>query len=81
MRHWILVLAALCVAANAKAQNTGRVTGTVTAAEDGRPLGGASVNLLGTNRNTFTNGLAVTSDPGWIWFHGTMHISTVTAPR
>jgi TonB-linked SusC/RagA family outer membrane protein len=59
MRHWILVLAALCVAANAKAQNTGRVTGTVTAAEDGRPLGGASVNLLGTNRNTFTNGLGV----------------------
>ena len=59
MRHWILVLAALCVAGNAKAQNTGRITGTVTAAEDGRPLGGASVNILGTNRNTFTNGLGV----------------------
>ena len=59
MRHWILVLAALCVAANAKAQNTGRITGTVTAAEDGRPLGGASVNILGTNRNAFTNGLGV----------------------
>jgi TonB-linked SusC/RagA family outer membrane protein len=56
MRHWILVLAALCVAGIAKAQNTGRVTGTVTAAEDGRPIAGASVNLLGTNRTAFTNG-------------------------
>jgi len=59
MKKWILVLAALCVGGIAKAQNTGRITGTVTAAEDGRPLGGASVNILGTNRNTFTNGLGV----------------------
>jgi len=55
MKHWILVLAALSVAANARAQNVGSVTGTVTAAEDGRPLGGATVNILGTNRSTFTN--------------------------
>ncbi len=59
MRHWILVLAALCVTANAKAQNTGRITGTVTAAEDGRPIAGASVNILGTNRTVFTNNLGV----------------------
>jgi len=56
MRHWIPVLAVLCVAANAKAQNTGRITGTVTAAEDGRPIAGASVSVLGTNRTVFTNG-------------------------
>ena len=59
MRHWILVLAALCVGGVAKAQNTGRITGTVSAAEDGRPLAGASINVLGTNRNTFTNALGV----------------------
>jgi len=59
MKKWILVLATLCVGGIAKAQNIGRITGTVTAAEDGRPLGGASVNILGTNRNTFTNGLGV----------------------
>jgi len=59
MKKWILVLAALCVGGIAKAQNTGRITGTVTAAEDGRPLGGASVNILGTNRNAFTNSLGV----------------------
>jgi TonB-linked SusC/RagA family outer membrane protein len=55
MRHLILVLAALCVGANAKAQNTGRVSGTVTAAEDGHPLAGARVGVLGTNRTGFTN--------------------------
>ena len=32
------------------------------------------------NWKTLTNGLAVTSDPGWIWFHGTMLISTTIAP-
>jgi TonB-linked SusC/RagA family outer membrane protein len=59
MKKWLLVLAALCMGGIAKAQNTGRITGTVTAAEDGRPLGGASVNILGTNRNTFTNAQGV----------------------
>jgi TonB-linked SusC/RagA family outer membrane protein len=54
MRHLILVLAALSVGVTAKAQNTGRVTGTVTAAEDGHPLAGASVGVLGTNRTGFT---------------------------
>jgi len=59
MRHLILVLAALCVGANAKAQNTGRVTGTVTAAEDGHALAGASVGVVGTNRTAFTNASGV----------------------
>jgi TonB-linked SusC/RagA family outer membrane protein len=59
MRHLILVLAALSVGVNAKAQNTGRVTGTVTAAEDGHPLAGASVGILGTNRTGFTNAQGV----------------------
>ena len=55
MKHWVLVLAALCAGANAHAQTTGRITGTVTAAEDGRPLARASLNVLGTNRTVFTN--------------------------
>ena len=59
MKHWILVLAALSVATNARAQNVGRLTGTVTAAEDGRPLAGANVAVIGTNRSTFTNASGV----------------------
>ena len=55
MKQWILVLAALCVGANAGAQNVGRLTGTVTAAEDGRALAGTLVSVLGTNRRAFTN--------------------------
>ena len=55
MRHWLLVLAALSVGVNARAQNTGQVTGKVTAAEDGRPLAGASVGVVGTFRTGFTN--------------------------
>ena len=59
MRQWILVLAALSVGANASAQNVGRLTGTVTAAEDGRALAGASVAVIGTNRTVFTNASGV----------------------
>jgi TonB-linked SusC/RagA family outer membrane protein len=59
MKHWILVLAALCVGANARAQNTGRVTGTVTAAEDGHWLVGAHVTIVGTNRYAYTNAQGV----------------------
>ncbi len=59
MRHWILVLGALCVGAAAQAQNIGRITGTVTGAEDGRPLAGASVAVVGTNRTAFTNSSGV----------------------
>ncbi|HXY19230.1 MAG TPA: SusC/RagA family TonB-linked outer membrane protein [Gemmatimonadales bacterium] len=59
MKHWILVLAALSVGANARAQNTGRLTGTVTAAEDGRALNGAVVSIVGTNRTAFTNASGV----------------------
>lgn len=55
MRHWLLVLAALSVGVNARAQNTGQVTGKVTAAEDGHPLAGASVGVVGTFRTGFTN--------------------------
>jgi TonB-linked SusC/RagA family outer membrane protein len=55
MRHWILGLAALCVGATAQAQNVGRITGTVTAADDGRPLSGANITVMGTVRTAFTN--------------------------
>jgi len=46
----MLSLAALCLAANARAQDTGRITGTVTSADDGRPIAGATVQIVGTVR-------------------------------
>ncbi len=59
MKHWMLVLAALCVGSNAAAQNTGRISGTVTDSADGRPLAGANVQVIGTNRSAFTNAQGV----------------------
>ena len=49
MRHLILVLAALCVGANARAQNTGQITGTVTA-EGGLPVAQAQLSVIGADR-------------------------------
>jgi len=46
----MLSLAALCLAVNARAQDTGRITGTVTSANDGRPIAGATVQIVGTVR-------------------------------
>ena len=45
MKHWILVLAALCAAGNAHAQTTGRIVGRVTA-EGGLPVPQAQVAVL-----------------------------------
>ncbi len=54
MRRWNLVLATLCVGASVvQAQTTGRITGTVTA-EDGRPIAGANVTIVGSNRLSLT---------------------------
>jgi TonB-linked SusC/RagA family outer membrane protein len=50
-------LALLCVAATAEAQHAGRIVGTVTAAEDGRPLAGASVTVQGTDQIAVTDSL------------------------
>jgi TonB-linked SusC/RagA family outer membrane protein len=58
MKHWILALAALCVGATAQAQNTGRVTGKVTA-EGGLPVAQAQVTALGINRTAVTDSSGV----------------------
>ena len=50
MKHWTLILATLCIGATSQVLAQGRVTGTVRAAEDGRPLAGANVSVLGYNR-------------------------------
>jgi TonB-dependent SusC/RagA subfamily outer membrane receptor len=50
-------LVLLCVAATAQAQQVGRITGTVTAAGDGRPLAGASVTVQRTDRTAVTDSL------------------------
>ena len=55
MRRRILIVAALCIAASARAQNTGQITGTVTSAEDGRPLAGANITVVGTVRAAITD--------------------------
>src|SRR5437899_7191355 len=55
MRCGILVLAAVGVALSTEAQAQGRITGTVTAAQDGRPIAGATVMVVGTNRTGATD--------------------------
>ena len=54
MRCGILVLAAVGVALSTEARAQGRITGTVTAAQDGRPIAGATVTVVGTNRTAAT---------------------------
>src|SRR2546429_7663529 len=53
MRHGLLVLTALCAALRLQAQ--GRITGTVTDSANARPIAGATVVVLGTNRTAATN--------------------------
>src|SRR6266513_2158885 len=55
MRCGILVLAAVAVALSTEARAQGRITGTVTAAQDGRPIPGAAVTVVGTNRTGATD--------------------------
>ena len=45
MKHWVLVVAALCAGANAQAQNTGRITGRVTG-DGGLPIAQAQVAVV-----------------------------------
>ncbi|MFL5386858.1 MAG: SusC/RagA family TonB-linked outer membrane protein [Longimicrobiaceae bacterium] len=61
----LLALAAL--PSFARAQATGTITGTVTAAESGGPLSGAQVSLQGTVRRTVTDAQGryrLTAEPG-----------------
>src|SRR3989440_1606620 len=55
MRCSMLVLAAVGVALSVEARAQGRITGTVTAAQDGRPIAGATVTVVGTNRTSATD--------------------------
>ena len=55
MRFCILVLAACGAALGTEIQAQGRITGKVTAAQDGRPIAGASVTVIGTNRRGVTD--------------------------
>src|SRR5256885_9968246 len=55
MRCGILVLAAVGVALSTEARAQGRITGTVTAAQDGRPIAGATVTVVGTSRTSATD--------------------------
>src|SRR5207248_6754046 len=55
MRCGILVLSAVAVALSTEARAQGRITGTVTAALGGRPIPGAAVTVLGTNRTGATD--------------------------
>jgi TonB-linked SusC/RagA family outer membrane protein len=50
MKHWVLVVAALCAGANAQAQNTGRITGRVTG-DGGLPVPQAQIAVVGANRS------------------------------
>ncbi len=45
MKHWVLVVAALCAGANAQAQNTGRITGRVTG-DGALPVPQAQVSVV-----------------------------------
>src|SRR5436853_459815 len=54
MRCGIRVVAAVGVALSTEARAQGRITGTVTAAQDGRPIAGATVTVVGTNRTAAT---------------------------
>src|SRR5438046_8684990 len=54
MRCGILVRPAVGVALSTEARAQGRITGTVTAAQDGRPIAGATVTVVGTNRTAAT---------------------------
>jgi TonB-linked SusC/RagA family outer membrane protein len=53
-RILLFVLSLLLVAGNARAQSTGQITGTVTAAT-GQPLSGATVAISGLRRTTITD--------------------------
>src|SRR5205823_2600459 len=53
MRHGLFVLTALCAAVRLDAQ--GRISGTVTDSANARPIAGATVVVLGTNRTAATN--------------------------
>ena len=53
MRHGLFVLTALCAAVRLHAQ--GRISGTVTDSANARPIAGATVVVLGTNRTAATN--------------------------
>ncbi|HMH84243.1 MAG TPA: SusC/RagA family TonB-linked outer membrane protein, partial [Gemmatimonadales bacterium] len=55
MRCGILVLAACSAAFSTDVQAQGSITGKVTAAQDGRPIAGASVMVIGTNRTGRTD--------------------------
>ena len=55
MRRGILVVVACGAALSTEVQAQGRITGKVTAAQDGRPIAGASVVVLGTNRTGVTD--------------------------
>src|SRR5947199_5068348 len=54
MRCGILVLAAVGVALTTAARAQARITATVTAAQDGPPIAGATVTVVGTNRTAAT---------------------------
>jgi len=55
MRCGILMLAACSAAFSTEVQAQGSITGKVTAAQDGRPIAGASVMVIGTNRTGRTD--------------------------
>jgi TonB-linked SusC/RagA family outer membrane protein len=59
MKRWMLVLAALCAGATAlPAQNTGRITGMVSA-EGGLPIAGAYVSVIGIARSATTDSVGM----------------------
>ena len=55
MRCGMLWLLAAGAAIGTEVHAQGRVSGRVTAAEDGRPIPGASVSVIGTNRGAVTD--------------------------
>jgi TonB-linked SusC/RagA family outer membrane protein len=62
-----VLLALAAIPSLARAQATGTITGTVTAAENGGPLSGAQVSLQGTVRRTVTDAQGryrLTAEPG-----------------
>lgn len=55
MKRQIVLLLCLCVSIGLVSGQTTQVTGTVTSAEDGEPVIGASVIVKGTTTGTVTN--------------------------